>query len=147
MPFKVFSLFFCSFVEKIDQFQDIKIFPLSCTFSEKQDHALQGEKGRRRGATGKNILLFFQTSYSFKELWRLQIKASFLFLLFLQIIDQYFKIQKRSLFQRVMVTVPYKMPVRISKEDTGEVPVPLVANHIFDFHICFLNFVVLCFQR
>jgi len=27
--------------------------------------------------------------------------------------------------QRVMVTVPYKMPVRISKEDTGEVPVPM----------------------
>ena len=133
MPFKVFSLFFCSFVEKIDPFQDINIFPLSCTFSEKQDHALQGEQGRRRGATGKNILLFFQTSYSFKELRMLQIKADFLYLLFLQIIDQYFKIQKRSLFQRMMVTVPYKMPVRISKEDTGEVPVALVANHLFVF--------------
>ena len=139
MPFKVFSLFFCSFVEKIDQFHDIKIFPLSCTFSEKQYHALQGEKGRRRGATGKNILLFFQTSYSFKELWRLQIKASFLFLLFLQIIDSNFKIQKRSLFQRVMVTVPYKMPVRISKDATGEVPVPLVANHFCVFCASYLQ--------
>jgi len=27
--------------------------------------------------------------------------------------------------QRVMVTVPYKMPVRISKDEAGEVPVPL----------------------
>merc|ERR1712004_353872 len=35
--------------------------------------------------------------------------------------------------QRVMVTVPYKMPVRISKDDAGEVPVPLGANHICVF--------------
>ena len=31
--------------------------------------------------------------------------------------------------QRVMVTVPYKMPVRISKDEAGEVPVPLVTIH------------------
>ena len=32
--------------------------------------------------------------------------------------------------QRVMVTVPYKMPVRISKDEVpGEVPVPLVTTH------------------
>ena len=32
--------------------------------------------------------------------------------------------------QRVMVTVPYKMPVRISKDEIpGEVPVPLVTTH------------------
>merc|ERR1711962_969252 len=30
--------------------------------------------------------------------------------------------------QRVMVTVPYKMPVRISKDDAGEVPVPLIPS-------------------
>ena len=34
--------------------------------------------------------------------------------------------------------MPYKMPVRISKDDTGEVPVPLVANHF-----CFLCFIFL----
>ena len=31
------------------------------------------------------------------------------------------------------MTVPYKMPVRISKDDAGEVPVPLVANYICVF--------------
>ena len=59
----------------------------SCTLSEKQDDAVQGEQGRRRGATGKNVLLFFQTPSWFKKLRMLQIKADFLFLLFLQTID------------------------------------------------------------
>ena len=40
-----------------------------------------------------------------------------------------FTIIAMSFLQRVMVTVPYKMPVRISKDEVpGEVPVPLVAN-------------------
>ena len=38
--------------------------------------------------------------------------------------------QHLQFLQRVMVTVPYKMPVRISKDEIpGEVPVPLVTTH------------------
>jgi len=37
--------------------------------------------------------------------------------------------------QRVMVTVPYKMPVRISKDETGEAPVPLNCHQALPYQL------------